>query len=206
MKKYRDYYFIKAKHERYPARSVYKLQELNERFHLFRPGMKLLDLGAAPGSWSLWSSHEVGSEGKVLALDIQSTNTIFPPQVIFLQADIFSLPQNYVEFLEMNGPFDLVMSDMAPKTTGSRFTDQARSLDLALKATEIARQHLTPGGKFVVKVFMGPDVKKLLDFMHICFASVKNFKPRSSRSESKETFFIGIGFQSQISPSDFISQ
>lgn len=194
MKEYRDHYFLKAKRENYPARSVYKLKELDTRFHLLRPGLHVLDLGAAPGSWSLGAAEKVGKHGVILACDIQDTTTVFPPQVTFMREDVFNRsPQFEAKLLEL-GPFDLVISDMAPRTTGTQFSDQARSLELTLEALQVSCQHLKQGGHFVVKIFMGPDIQQLLVPMRRAFARVRSFKPKSSRSESKETFFIGFNF------------
>lgn len=195
MKEYRDHYFLKAKRENYPARSVYKLKELDAKFRLLKPGMKVLDLGAAPGSWSLGVAEKVGSKGLVLACDIQSTETAFPPQVLFMQEDVFQRSAAFEAKLAELGPFDLVISDMAPRTTGTRFTDQARSLELTLEALAVACLHLKQDGNFVVKIFMGPDIQDLLTPMRKAFSSVKSFKPKSSRAESKETFFTGLGFR-----------
>lgn len=195
MKEYRDHYFLKAKRENYPARSVYKLKELDAKFRLLKPGMKVLDLGAAPGSWSLGVAEKVGSKGLVLACDIQSTETAFPPQVLFMQEDVFQRSTAFEAKLAELGPFDLVISDMAPRTTGTRFTDQARSLELTLEALAVACLHLKQGGNFVVKIFMGPDIQDLLTPMRKAFSSVKSFKPKSSRAESKEIFFTGLGFR-----------
>ena len=195
MKEYRDHYFLKAKQENYPARSVYKLKEIDGRFKIFRKGMKVLDLGAAPGSWSLGVAEKVGSKGLVLACDIQSTETAFPPQVLFMQEDVFQRSAAFEAKLAELGPFDLVISDMAPRTTGTRFTDQARSLELTLEALAVACLHLKQGGNFVVKIFMGPDIQDLLTPMRKAFSSVKSFKPKSSRAESKETFFTGLCFR-----------
>lgn len=197
MKEYRDHYFLKAKRENYPARSVYKLKELDARFRLLRTGQKILDLGAAPGSWSLGAAEKVGPKGLVLACDIQTTETPFPPQVTFLQEDVFNRSALFEAQLGSLGPFDLVMSDMAPRTTGTRFADQARSLDLALEALSMACLYLKQGGGFVVKIFMGPDVQQLLTPMRAAFARVRSFKPKSSRAESKETFFVGQDFRGQ---------
>ena len=94
MKVYRDHYFLKAKKENYPARSVYKLQEMNKRFRLFKPGMKVLDLGAAPGSWSLYAAEKVGETGLVLSCDLQTTETVFPPNVRFYKKMFLKEPQN----------------------------------------------------------------------------------------------------------------
>lgn len=195
MKEYRDHYFLKAKREHYPARSVYKLKELDARFRLLRPGQHVLDLGAAPGSWSLGAAEKVGKKGLVLACDIQDAATVFPPQVVFMREDVFSRSPEFEARLEEFGPFDLVLSDMAPSTTGTKFTDQARSLELTLEALAVACLHLKQGGGFVVKIFMGPDIQELLTPMRKAFTSVRSFKPKSSRAESKETFFVGLGFR-----------
>lgn len=201
MKEYRDHYFLKAKRENYPARSVYKLKELDAKFRLLKPGMRVLDLGAAPGSWSLGAAEKVGAKGLVLACDIQSTETAFPPQVLFMQEDVFQRSAAFEARLLELGPFDLVISDMAPRTTGTRFTDQARSLELAREALTVACLHLKQGGNFVVKIFMGPDVQELLAPMRKAFGTVKSFKPKSSRAESKETFFTALGFRGGASAS-----
>lgn len=194
MKEYQDFYFRKAKAENYPARSVYKLKELDARFGLLAKGMKVLDLGAAPGSWTLAAAEKVGTHGLVLACDIKETSTVFPPQVVFMREDVFSLSPAFVEALSTNGPFDLVMSDMAPATTGNRFTDQARSFELARMAFELACANVRSGGNFAVKIFMGPDVQALTGAMRKVFKKVKSFKPKSSRAESMETFLAALEF------------
>ena len=195
VKEYRDHYFRKAKEENYPARSVYKLKELDNRFRLFRKGMRVLDLGAAPGSWSLGAAEKVGPQGLVLGCDIQPVRTEFPPQVSFMLEDVFNRSPEFEARLDEIGPFDVVMSDMAPSTTGNKFTDQCRSLDLAKEAFEVATLRLKKGGSFVVKIFMGPDILELLQPMRKAFGTVKTFKPKSSRVESKETFFVGLDFK-----------
>ena len=195
MKKYRDYYFLKAKQENYPARSVYKLKEMDSRFHILKAGMHVLDLGAAPGSWSLGAAEKVGKTGLVLAADIQETLTVFPDNVLFMQEDVFERSAEFEAVLTKFAPFDLVMSDMAPFTTGNKFTDQSRSHDLCVQALEIAKLYLKPGGNFIVKIFMGPDVQEYLVTLRKLFVRVQGFKPQSSRSESKETFYLGFGFQ-----------
>ncbi len=194
MKEYRDYYFLKAKKENYPARSVYKLQEMNKRFRLFKQGMKVLDLGAAPGSWSLYAAEKVGENGLVLACDLQATETVFPQNVRFLQENVFERSLEFEALLEELGPFDMVISDMAPRTTGTKFTDQARSLELCLESVQVAEKYLKSGGNFITKIFMGPDFQDLVKAMRPIFASVKTFKPQSSRAESKEIFQVGLGF------------
>lgn len=202
MKQYRDHYFLKAKQENYPARSVYKLKEIDSRFRIFKKGMRVLDLGAAPGSWSLGAAERIGPQGKVLACDIQSTAVVFPSNVFFYQEDVFRRSEAFEQALCVEGPFHVVMSDMAPQTTGTRFTDQARSLELCLEALTVAERVLIKGGAFVVKIFMGPDIGELLGRMRKSFTRVTSFKPKSSRVESKETFFVGLGFKGKVFPAE----
>ena len=195
MKKYRDHFFLRAKQENYPARSIYKLKEIDKRFRIFKKGMRILDLGAAPGSWSLGAAEKVGPEGFVLGADIQSTDTHFPANVLFMQEDVFDRSAEFEALLREKGPFDVVISDMAPSTTGHRGTDQARSAALYEEALAVALACLVKGGGFVVKVFMGPDVKPFADNLRRHFAVVKSFKPDSSRSESIESFYIALGYR-----------
>ena len=195
MKTYRDHYFLKAKQERYPARSVYKLKEIDKKFQIFAPGMTVLDLGAAPGSWSLFAAERVGSGGRVLACDIEEPGAAFPQTVTFLQEDVFNRSESFNVLLAETGPFGAVISDMAPRTTGARFTDQARSLELCEEALALARAVLIKGGRFVVKIFMGPDIQGLVRDMRGHFGSVGAFKPKSSRPESKEIFYVARNFK-----------
>jgi len=195
MKKYQDHYFKRAKKDNYAARSVYKLQEIDKRFKIFRQGQTVIDLGAAPGSWTQWVAKKVGPKGRGLGGDLQSTETEFAENVIFMQQDVFSDSPELLATMEPLLPFDLVISDMAPKTTGVKFADQANSLELCEKAFEIAARHLKKGGHFVVKNFEGPDTKAYIDSLRPYFNSVKVFKPKSSRAESKEIFVVGLGFK-----------
>lgn len=194
MKVYRDHYFLKAKKENYPARSIYKLQEMHNKFKLFKRGMKVLELGAAPGSWTLYAAEKVGEQGLVIGCDIQTTETVFPANVRFLQEDVFERTPEFEELLMGLAPFDMVISDMAPRTTGTKYTDQTRSLELCLESLWVAEKYLKKGGNFVTKIFMGPDFQDLAKPMKARFASVKTFKPQSSRAESKEIFMMGLGF------------
>jgi 23S rRNA (uridine2552-2'-O)-methyltransferase len=195
MKKYRDHYFLKARQERYPARSVYKLKEINKRFDLFKPGMRVLDLGAAPGSWSLGAAECIGPTGSVLGADIRDVRTEFPPQVTFLREDVFHRGPAFETALAERAPFHVVLSDMAPDTTGHRGTDQARSAALCEEALAVARLYLIKGGSFVVKMFMGPDTQTFAKELRASFGTARTFKPRSSRPESMETFYIATGFK-----------
>ncbi len=191
MKKVKDHYSRQARHDSYPARSVYKLKEMDKRFRLLRPGQKVLDLGASPGSWTLLAAQKVQANGMVVAVDLNEPAVSFPEQVRFVQSNILNDEQAREQVLNL-APFDLVLSDMAPRTTGIKITDQARSHELAREAFELAREILIPGGTLVVKIFEGPDVQELGRDMKGCFKRVKHFKPKSSRPESKEIFLIGM--------------
>ena len=195
MKTYRDHFFLKAKQENYPARSIYKLKEIDKKYALFKPGMKVLDLGAAPGSWSLYAAERVGLSGRVLACDLQETDTNFPANVTFMQEDVFNRSEAFNSILANLAPLHTVISDMAPRTTGTRFTDQARSLELCEQALALSLHVLIKGGSLVVKIFMGPDIQGLVRDMRTYFDSVNAFKPKSSRAESKEIFYIARGFK-----------
>lgn len=199
MKKYRDHYFLKAKRENYPARSIYKLREIDKRFGLFRHGQRVLDLGAAPGSWSLGAAEKIGPQGLVIGADIKDTDTPFPRNIIFCKEDVFDRSPEFSALLEEKGPFDVVISDMAPNTTGHKGTDQARSAALCEEALAVACDCLVKGGSFVVKMFMGPDTKAYQDALRASFNVVKSFKPQSSRSESKEIFYVGLDFKQTLS-------
>src|SRR6185295_11472575 len=140
----KDYFFKKAKEENYVARSVFKIQEMDEKFKIFKSGYKVLDLGAAPGSWSQYASQKVGAQGRVLGIDIQPIKLTLP-NAVFITADMRDL--NLADVMAEHGiapPFDIVMSDMAPKTTGIRVTDQARSLELCELALATAGRFLRP--------------------------------------------------------------
>lgn len=195
MKQYQDHYFKRAKQENYPARSVYKLQELNNKFKLLRPGMHVLDLGAAPGSWSLYASQKVGDKGRLLAVDLQEIRQGFGPQATVLCRDVFSDDPDLLQAMDELAPFDLVMSDMAPATTGVKFADQARSAALCERARDLAVTRLKPGGNFVAKIFEGPEAKPFMDSLKPWFDQARAFKPKSCRTESKETFILGLGFR-----------
>lgn len=188
----RDHYFKKAKQENFAARSVFKLEEIDKKFRLFKPGQTVLDLGASPGSWSQYSSKMVGDRGRVLGVDL-SPVTVKLKNSIFIQADLRDL--NLEEIFKEHGfvpPFDLVLSDMAPKTTGIRLTDQARSMELCELALDVARRFLKKDGHFVCKLFHSDDFTKLRDDIKKSFQKFEAVKPDSTRKISKEIFLVGI--------------
>ena len=194
MKKYQDHYFKKAKQEQYPARSVYKLREMDKRFGLLGKGDAVLDLGACPGSWTQYAAEKVGERGRVLGVDLNPAGIAFPGNVTYLVGDALEPSGEVLAAYQELGPFDAVISDMAPKTTGIKFTDQARSAELCFAALDVARKHLKVDGVFVAKIFEGPDAKPFEMDVRKSFGTVKRFKPKSSRSESKEIFVVGMGF------------
>lgn len=188
----RDHYFKKAKQENFAARSVFKLEEIDKKYKLFRPGQTVLDLGSSPGSWSQYASRMVGEKGRVLGVDL-SPMTVSLKNAVFIQADLRDL--NLEEIFKEHGfqpPFDLVLSDMAPKTTGIRMTDQARSMELCELALDVARRFLKKDGHFVCKLFHSDDFTKLRDEIKKSFNKFEAVKPESTRKISKEIFLVGL--------------
>lgn len=188
----RDHYFKKAKEQNFAARSVFKLEEIDQKFRLFRPGQIVLDLGCSPGSWSQYASKAVGPQGRILGVDLQPV-TVKLGNAVFVQADLHDL--ELVSVFREQGfepPFDLVLSDMAPKTTGIRMTDQARSMELCELALDVARKFLKTKGHFVCKLFHSDDFGKLRDEMKKTFSKVEAVKPDSTRKISKEIFLVGL--------------
>lgn len=184
-----DHFGRRAKREGFPARSVYKLEEIDKRVRLFRAGQKVLDLGAFPGSWTLYAAERVGPKGRVTGLDIQAFNGGLPPHAEIRHADIYAQePSGLGEVSSL----DVVMSDMAPSTSGQRFADQYHSYELFMRALEFARVLLKPGGMFVGKIFQGPDFDAAKKSVHALFEQTRIIKPEASRKESYEVFLVGL--------------
>ncbi|MDR0524516.1 MAG: RlmE family RNA methyltransferase [Spirochaetaceae bacterium] len=195
-----DFWTLKARQEGYPARSVYKLKEMDEKFGLFRSGIegfRVLDLGAAPGSWSLYALRRMGPGGFLAAVDKtvlsrQYDSGLFGGEnVYFVQGDI-ALPETKA-LIGLRGPFHLILSDAAPGTTGNGLVDALRSLSLAEIALDYAETFLAPGGHMAVKVFQGGDAPGLLRRIREGFTSGRSFKPQACRSESFEIYYLGLG-------------
>jgi 23S rRNA (uridine2552-2'-O)-methyltransferase len=184
-----DRFTVEAKKKGYPARSVFKLEEIDRRTRLLKPGMHVLDLGAAPGSWCLYAAQKVGSKGKVLAIDLQPLTTALPPYGVFIQGDAFSMKD---ETLRMFAPYDVVLSDMAPSTTGNRLLDQTRSFELFMRALAVAGDVLEVGGSFVGKIFMGEDLPVARAEVKKLFEEDRFIRPEGTRSVSYETFLVGL--------------
>jgi 23S rRNA (uridine2552-2'-O)-methyltransferase len=185
-----DNYYRKAKKEGFVARSVYKLDEIDAKFHLLRAGDVVLDLGCAPGSWLQYAAERVGAKGHVVGIDLLPAKVALGPHVRTLQGDAFDTP---VEVLlgDAHKRFDVVLSDMAPNTTGIKAVDQARSLALCEHALEVARRALKDGGGFCVKIFEGGDQKQYIEAVRALFQQVDIFRPKSTRVGSIETYVVG---------------
>lgn len=189
-----DHYTRKARKDNYAARSVYKLQEIQQRLKILKKGQRVLDLGCAPGSWLQYAAEVVGPQGQVLGLDLKPVKLANLPGVETRVADIRDLDTAALEAI--GSGYDLVMSDMAPATTGQKDVDAARSLALCELALEMACRVLRPGGHFVTKIFQGTDFKSFSDEVGQAFRRREHIRPQSTRKASKELFVVGLGFKS----------
>jgi len=226
-----DYWTLRAKKEGYPARSVYKLEEIVKKFGLLNglggrrgtpecsqtgAGPAILDVGAAPGSWSLWLLRQMKGRGTLMAVDIQDLDIV--PQIeamglhkatgatkvdepigahfTFVKGSILDEPVR--ARLRELGPYNLVVSDAAPATSGNRLVDQARSEELVEAVIGLALGVLAPGGALVTKIFQGGEERRLLTELRAHFAQARAFKPQACRSESFETYLVATGFSSNI--------
>ncbi|MFH1134897.1 MAG: RlmE family RNA methyltransferase [Pseudomonadota bacterium] len=186
-----DFWTQKARAENFPARSVFKLKEIDQKYGLLRKGARVLDLGCSPGSWTIYAATRVGPEGLVIGLDLNPPERVLGPPARFIQADVLEIEPSTVG---ETGTFDVILSDMAPKTTGAKSVDQARSERLARSALDWSVRLLRPGGALLVKVFQGPDVDRLILDLKAAFTTVRRVKPKSSRDISPEFFCLGVGF------------
>ena len=187
-----DRFHRKAKKEGFLARAVYKLAEIDDKHHVFAPGQRVLDLGCAPGSWLQYARGKVGERGELVGLDRGPLRGDVAGARIVV-GDVMT-----IDPAELRGPlaaFDVVLSDMAPDTSGIRSLDQARSEALFERALELATLLLAPGGNFVGKLFQGPDFKRLTEAVRARFQAAKTAKPASSRQISIEQYVIGKGFK-----------
>jgi 23S rRNA (uridine2552-2'-O)-methyltransferase len=186
-----DTFFRKAREEGFAARAVYKLEDIDRRVRLFHPGARVLDLGCRPGSWMQYACKAVGPHGKVVGVDRLALPEPVPGAHVIL-ADIYTLSD--AELLCGLAAYDVVLSDMAPDTTGIRSTDQARSANLVEEALMRAERLLAPLGAFVAKVFQSPEVEKLRKRMGDRFTDVRLLKPEASRQQSSELYLVGKNF------------
>jgi 23S rRNA (uridine2552-2'-O)-methyltransferase len=189
--RWQDHYSRRAKKEKFPARSVYKLQEIQRKYNLIKKGDKVLDLGCSPGSWLLLAAKLTGAGGRVVGVDLQPVSIEIPSNARVYKADILSIND---EFFRSEGQdFNIILSDMAPATSGSKHVDSARSFNLCQAALSIAQNMLIPGGSFVCKIFQGEDFKAFSDSVKSSFNKTRIFKPQSSRKASREIYIIGLG-------------
>jgi 23S rRNA (uridine2552-2'-O)-methyltransferase len=192
-----DPYYRQAKKDGYAARSVYKLKELDEQFKIIRRSDRVLDLGSAPGSWLQYAQHRVGERGLIVGVDLLPLQISAGPRSHVLEGDVFELepvdllPVGEVDLDTFVG-FDVVLSDMAPNTTGIKSVDQDRSMALTEHALELTHRLLRPGGRFCVKVLEGGGMP---DFIRLCrqaFTTVKVRRPKGTRAGSMETYVVAL--------------
>lgn len=184
-----DPFTARAHKEGFAARSVYKLEEMDRRLRLTRQGLRVLDLGAAPGSWTQYLANKVGPRGLVVALDLNPLKVAVPKQVKAAELDVLAAPLADIAAL---GPFDAVVSDMAPHTSGIREADVARSVELVERAIAIADACLRKGGTFLAKIFQGEDFERVRALLRERYETVRILKPEASRKESVEIYLAGL--------------
>jgi 23S rRNA (uridine2552-2'-O)-methyltransferase len=186
-----DEYVKQAQAQGYRSRAVYKLKELDQRDRLFKPGMSIVDLGAAPGSWSQYAAERTGKKGRIIAVDLLPMEAM--DRVTFIQGDFRETPV-LSELKQALGDLgtDLLLSDMAPNSTGARAVDQSRSMYLAELALETAVELVKPGGALVVKLFQGPDFDSFVRSARNLFGKVAVRKPKASRDRSPEVYLVGL--------------
>lgn len=190
----RDPYVKQAQQSDYRSRAVYKLMEMDERDRLFRPGLVVIDLGAAPGSWSQYAIQRVGPRGRVIAIDVLPVGPV--QGVTVIQGD-FTEQTSYAACIQAleGGSADLVISDMAPNLSGIKSSDQARSIYLAELARDLALEVLKPGGDLLVKVFQGEGIDEFRRSLKEHFARIQSRKPRASREGSREFYLLAHDYR-----------
>lgn len=186
-----DVFTQKAKAAGFTARSVFKLDEIDRRARILRQGQRVLDLGAAPGSWSAYAARKIGRGGQLVAIDLKPITQGLPEHCIKLEGDAFD-EALLAGPLGEHAPYDVVLSDMAPNTTGNKETDQIRSFDVFMRAVSLAEQLLLPGGAFVGKIFMSGYFPEARDNLRRCFEKVRTIRPEAVRDISYEIFLVGL--------------
>lgn len=169
------------------------MEEIQKKHRLIKKGDRVLDLGCSPGSWLLYAARLTGPEGRVVGIDLKPVTAQMPSQTQIITADVFTL-----DVASLGNNFNVLLSDMAPATTGHKAVDAARSYNLCETALSIAGRTLLPGGAFVCKIFQGPDFTAFMDAVRAGFKQQKIFKPQSSRKASKEIYVIGLGFKNNL--------
>jgi|UniRef100_A0A7V6A1C4 23S rRNA (uridine2552-2'-O)-methyltransferase len=185
-----DAYRRQARAEGFVSRAVYKLKAIDQKYRLFRRGQRVLDLGCTPGSWLQYIGNRVGPEGLVVGVDLETPRVSLVHPLYFIPGNVLSL--DFSAIRSQSPYFHVVVSDLAPKTSGVKGVDQQRSLDLAWQALETAQELLVEGGHFLVKIFEGPDTGGLAAQMKKTFQQCHRIKPAGSRPASKEYYLLGL--------------
>jgi 23S rRNA (uridine2552-2'-O)-methyltransferase len=193
-KRDQDHFGRKAKSAGYAARSVYKLEEIQNRFHIFPRDGRVLDLGCSPGSWSVLVKEVGGADTQLVGVDLVEVGGFSGHQFV---GSVFDVSLDELR-AALGGGADFVMSDMAPDTSGNRFTDHVRQIELAEQARVLASELLVVGGNFVVKVFEGEDAPALVERIRADYTKTKRVKPKATRKESVEFFVVGIGRKRRV--------
>ncbi len=191
----KDTFYQKAKQEGYRSRAAYKLLELQRELRIFKPGDRVIDLGSWPGGWVQVAASLVGSTGQVIGIDLVALDPLPLPNVTLVQGDATD-PRQQAQLLVLLGSrSDVLLSDMAPKLSGIRETDDTRAMDLCRTALTCAPQLVRPGGALLLKVFMGPEYKAFLTELRTTFTTVKVTRPKAIRKGSAETYVLATGLR-----------
>lgn len=193
-----DYWASLARKRGYPARSVFKLEEIQKKWKPLQRGKAVLDIGASPGSWSLFALRTLGERARVTAIDLNPLRIQAPPGTVlrFLQANVFSDEARV--FLQQELPYGCILSDAAPSTSGNRLVDCGRSLELVSKVLEMAGEYLAPNGNCVIKLFQGDNMEDIVKDLKSKFREVRTFRPKAVRNDSMEVYIINLGFEESL--------
>jgi len=190
-----DFYARKAKGEKYPSRSIYKLKEIDAKYKLIKKGDLVLDLGCAPGSWILYISKKIGDRGRIVGVDVDDIKIELPENAVFFKKDIMNLIAS--DLIKEGGKYQVVVSDSAPATSGIDFVDVEGSLELCEKALEIAKEVLENGGNFLCKIFEGEGSYYFFEKVKQSFKFSKRFRPKATRKQSREMYIIAKDFKKE---------
>ena len=193
-----DHYTRLAQDDQFAARSAYKLQEIQQKHRVLKRGARVLDLGCAPGSWLQFAARSVGPQGRLVGIDLTPVTIVLADIVTVITADVADAQAHLAALGQTR--FDVVLSDMAPATTGNRHVDEARSIGLCEAALAVAEQTLVAGGHFVCKIFQGPDYKAFADAVKTRFERQTALRPHSTRKASREVFVIGLNKKKTVPP------
>jgi 23S rRNA (uridine2552-2'-O)-methyltransferase len=191
----KDTFYKKAKQEGYRSRAAYKLLELHRELRIFKPGDRVIDLGSWPGGWVQVAATLVGDSGRVVGIDLVALDPFPLPNVTLLQGDATDPRQQERIIAQLGGPCDVLLSDMAPKLSGIRETDEARAMELCRTALACAPRLVRPSGALLLKVFMGSEYKVFLAELRATFTAVKAARPEATRKGSAETYVLATGLK-----------